>query len=258
VGLIDSGWDSRAWIVDDRWLDREPRRAEVADRLRAEARLMTWLAPQLPVPVPEPTIVRDDPLRVRHRLLVGEPLEDGSPTIGTALGAFLRTLHALSPTDAERHGALDAETASDVLSGAIDRMRREVLPLLDDGAATQGARLLDTAAAPPPSLALAHADLGPEHILVADGAVAGVIDWTDARVTDPAIDLAWLLNGAPAAVADAIAEAYSADESIRRRALAWHQLGPWHEVLYGFDTGEDDYIHSGLAGVRKRLASAAS
>jgi aminoglycoside phosphotransferase (APT) family kinase protein len=257
MGLIDTGWDSRAWIVDDKWLDREPRRAEVTDRLRAEVRLMTWLAPQLPVPVPEPTIVRDEPLRVRHRLLVGEPLEHGSPTIGTAMGAFLRALHAVSSADAERHGALDADAARDVLSGEIGRMRQEVLPLLDDGAAAQGARLLGAAAAPPPSLALAHADLGPEHILVADGAVAGVIDWTDARVTDPAIDLAWLLNGAPTRVAAAVAEAYGVDDSMRRRAYAWHQLGPWHEVLYGIDTGEDGYVRSGLAGVRRRLATAA-
>ena len=218
---------------------------------------MTWLAPQLPVPVPEPTIVRDEPLRVRHRLLVGEPLEDGPRTIGTALGAFLRALHAVPSADAERHGALDADAARDVLSGEIGRMRREVLPLLDDDAATQGARLLASAAATPPSLALAHADLGPEHILVADGAVAGVIDWTDARVTDPAIDLAWLLNGAPAPVAAAVGEAYGVDDSMRRRAHAWHQLGPWHEVLYGVDTGEDGYVRSGLAGVRKRLTTAA-
>jgi aminoglycoside phosphotransferase (APT) family kinase protein len=254
VHLIDSGWDSRAWIVDGTWLDREPRRPEVADRLRSEVRLMTWLAPQLPLPVPEPTIVRDDPLRVRHRLLVGEPLEAGSPTIGAALGAFLRALHAVSPTGAVRHGALDADAARDVLSGEIDRMRREVLPLLDGDAVARGARLLEACAAPPPSRALAHADLGPEHILVADGAVAGVIGWTDARVMDPAIDLAWLLDGTPAGVAAAIAEAYGADESMRRRAHAWHQLGPWHEVLYGFDTGEDGYVRSRLAGVRERLA----
>ena len=255
--LIDSGWDSRAWIVDGMWLDREPRRPDVADRLRSEVRLMRWLAPQLPVPVPEPTIIRDDPLRVRHRLLEGEALESGSPTIGTALGAFLRALHAASPTEAVRHGALDAEAARDVLSGEIDRMRREVIPLLDGDAAALGTRLLEACAAPPPSRALSHADLGPEHILIADGAVAGVIDWTDARVMDPAIDLAWLLNATPTPVAAAVAEAYGADESMRRRAHAWHQLGPWHEVLYGFDIGEDGYVQSGLAGVRKRLATAA-
>ena len=254
--LIDIGWDSRAWIVDGEWLDREPRRPEVDDRLRAEVTLMTWLAPQLPLPVPEPTIVRDDPLRIRHRLLVGEPIDGGSPAIGTALGEFLRALHAVSPADAARHGALDAEAAHDQLSGEIGRMRRDVLPLLDGDAAVAGRRLLEACAAPPSSPALVHADLGPEHILIADGAVAGVIDWTDARIGDPAIDLAWLLHGTPERVATAIAEAYGVDEALRSRAHAWHLLGPWHEVLYGFDIGDDAYVASGLAGVRRRLATA--
>lgn len=103
---------------------------------------------------------------------------------------------------------------------------------------------------------MAHADLGPHHILISGGAVAGVIDWTDARVGDPAIDLAWLLFGAPTPVAAAVAETYGVDDSTRRRAHAWHLLGPWHEVLYGFDIGDDDYVASGIAGVRKRLAEA--
>ena len=42
---------------------------------------------------------------------------------------------------------------------------------------------------------LLHADLGPDHLLVRDGRLAGVIDWGDARVGDPALDYAWLLNG---------------------------------------------------------------
>ncbi|MGH3484957.1 MAG: phosphotransferase [Nocardioidaceae bacterium] len=251
--LIDSGWDSRAWIVDGTWLDREPRRPEVTDRLRAEVSLLTWLAPQLPLSVPKPMIVRDEPLRVRHRVLVGEPLADGSPTIGTALGTFLRALHTVSPAEAARQGALDTAAAERQLSREIDRMRREVLPLLDVDAAVAGARQLDGFAAPPPSLALVHADLGAHHILISDGAVAGVIDWTDARIGDPALDLAWLLFGAPTPVAAAIAETYGVEDSTRRRARAWHLLGPWHEVLYGFDIGDDDYVASGLAGVRKRL-----
>lgn len=50
--FIESSWDSRAYVVDGEWLDREPRRAEVAPRLLIETRLLPWLAPQLPLPVP--------------------------------------------------------------------------------------------------------------------------------------------------------------------------------------------------------------
>ena len=49
--VTDNGWDSRAWLDGD-WLNRAPRREEVRPRLVAEARLLPWLAPQLPVPVP--------------------------------------------------------------------------------------------------------------------------------------------------------------------------------------------------------------
>ena len=37
---------------------------------------------------------------------------------------------------------------------------------------------------------LAHADLRAEHILEAAGRITGVIDWSDAAVTDPALDFA--------------------------------------------------------------------
>ena len=46
---------------------------------------------------------------------------------------------------------------------------------------------------PPPTSTervLAHADLGAEHLLAADGRLTGVIDWSDAAVTDPALDFA--------------------------------------------------------------------
>jgi aminoglycoside phosphotransferase (APT) family kinase protein len=41
---------------------------------------------------------------------------------------------------------------------------------------------------------LTHSDLLPEHMLCRDGRLVGVIDWGDARVGDPALDYAWLLN----------------------------------------------------------------
>ncbi|MEU5408873.1 hypothetical protein [Nocardia asteroides] len=42
-------------------------------------------------------------------------------------------------------------------------------------------------------------------------------------------------------------------EPLRRRALLWHQLGPWHEVTYGADIADPEMVRSGLAGVLDRL-----
>ena len=92
---------------------------------------------------------------------------------------------------------------------------------------------------------LTHSDLGPGHLRVRDGRLAGVIDWGDARIGDPAIDYSWLLNGP--------FPDWDVDEELRRRAAIYHRLGPWFEVHYGLFTKQPQWVESGLAGVRSRL-----
>jgi aminoglycoside phosphotransferase (APT) family kinase protein len=83
--------------------------------------------------------------------------------------------------------------------------------------------------------------------------VVGVIDWSDARVGDAALDLGWCLNGTPPEVAEAVARAYGVDSDLRERSLFYHRLGPWYEAVYGLETGEKRFVASGIEGVRSRL-----
>ena len=50
--------------------------------------------------------------------------------------------------------------------------------------------------------------------------------------------------------------AYDGDDDTLARGRDWHLLGPWHEVLYGLDIDEPDFVVSGLAGVEQRLETA--
>jgi aminoglycoside phosphotransferase (APT) family kinase protein len=102
--------------------------------------------------------------------------------------------------------------------------------------------------------ALVHSDLGPEHILCRHGDISGVIDWGDARVGDPAIDYAWPLYGTNPAFAEALAA--HEDATLARRALFYHRLGPWHEVLYRLDEQRPELVASGLEGIRGRFPEA--
>ena len=83
---FDNGWDARATLVDGRWVDRSPRRPEVEPAMRREAALMPWLAPQLPLAVPVPRVIADDPLTVRHDLVVGEACPGTSAAQGQPWG----------------------------------------------------------------------------------------------------------------------------------------------------------------------------
>ena len=72
-----------------------------------------------------------------------------------------------------------------------------------------------------------------------------MIDWGDARIGDPAIDYAWLLNGPfPDWDVDGRAAPPRPDLPPAR---------PWFEVHYGDFTDQPDWVESGLRGVRERL-----
>lgn len=250
--VIPGGWDSEATLVERRWIDRTPRRPVVEARLRTETRLLPWLAARLPLAVPQPTVIWEEPLRVRHVSIPGEAASSGDAATGAAVGVFLRALHAVPVGDAVALGVPDRTAVLAEREQTLERFRRDVLGRLPHSRRASGVRLLD-AAAQMPTDTLVHGDLGPEHLLVHDGVVSGVIDWSDAHIGDAALDLAWTLHGATPVFAQALAHTYRPDDAVLRRSRLWHQLGPWHEVVHGLDTGQPELVRSGLSGVLGRL-----
>ena len=250
---FDNGWDNRATLVEGRWVDRSPRRAEVEPQLRRELAVLPWLAPQLPLPAPVPWVVSEDPLVVRHELIVGDACPGTVAAHGHAVGLFLRALHGVDGDLAVAQGARDAASTFAEAQGIRDRMARDVLPLLPSSVRAAGQGLLERLAQPPAEARFVHGDLGPEHIRVVGDEVTGVIDWGDCGLGDPALDLAWTRYGTGPAFAAALEAAYSPDATLLARAYDWRLLGPWHEVLHGLDTDRPAYVESGLAGAVTRL-----
>jgi aminoglycoside phosphotransferase (APT) family kinase protein len=250
---FDDGWDTTAMLVDGRWVDRTPRRAEVEPQVRREVALMPWLSPLLPLPVPVPRVVSEEPLTVRHALIVGGACPGTSAAHGRAVGTFLRALHSVDVEQAVRAGARDAATSYEEAQEVRDRMAVDVVPLLPQQVRAAAEALLERMSVPPPDPRLVHGDLGPGHIRVVGDAVTGVIDWGDCGVGDPALDLAWTRYGAGPAFAAALEAAYSPDHAVLARGLDWHLIGPWHEVIYGLDTDQPSYVESGLTGAVSRL-----
>jgi aminoglycoside phosphotransferase (APT) family kinase protein len=246
------GWDSAATLVDGRWVERRPRRSEVTSRLRMEARLMPWLAPQLPLAVPEPQIAQVEPLVVRHALVTGEPIDNLSAENGFLLGVFLRALHAVDVAEAASRSLPTAQETARDRAETVDRFRSDVLVLIPARRRDDANTLLNAIGGLPTDTVV-HGDLGPEHVLCAGGCVAGVIDFSDAHVGDGAIDLAWALYGTPPEFSCALEKAYGVSTQMRDRALLWHQLGPWYEVVHGLDNAQPADVQSGLEGILRRL-----
>lgn len=249
---FSQGWDSVVALIDGRWVERRPRRAQVAGQLRRETTLMPWLAPQLPLPVPDPRVVNHTPLVVRHALVPGNPIDPTDSEHGRALGRFLRALHASPATEALRHGLPPAAHTDTTRAATINRFRTEVLPLIPTKWRGSASAVLE-AVREFPADTVVHGDLGPEHLLVHEGRLSGVIDFGDTHLGDPAIDLAWSLYGTPTDFAAAVADTYNLTPDLRQRALTWHLLGPWYEVTHGIDTSDNAIVHSGVTGLLDRL-----
>jgi aminoglycoside phosphotransferase (APT) family kinase protein len=250
---FEGGWDNRVVLVDGRWVQRTPRFPDREPQLRREAALLPWLGPLVPLPVPRPEVVSDDPLTVRHAYLPGGPCPGTEAPQGAAVGAFLRVLHALDPQDALRHGARDAASWHGERVASLALMTDQVLPLLPARLRPDGEALLGRLLTPPADPCLVHGDLGREHLRVENTRVTGVIDWGDSGLGDASIDLAWTVFGTSPAFAEAVVAAYGADEALLARGRDFHRVGPWHEILYGLGPGGPAYIESGLAGAVSRL-----
>jgi aminoglycoside phosphotransferase (APT) family kinase protein len=255
---IADGWDSHVLLVDGAWIVRAPRRPEVAERMRAEVALLAELAPTLPVAVPLVEAVGPDGSGwLAYRFIKGEPI--GAKADPGDVAAFLSALHRFPAERAAELGIPRPDWKAE-MAELLEDFRRRVVPLLDAPERTLAGRRFDDYVTAPESFgfrpALVHGDLGPEHLLCGpDGRLAGVIDWTDARIGDPALDFAWLLGGFGPRFGDELLGAYEGevDAGFGDRARFYHLLGPWHEVTYGLDMGLPGYVESGLAGVRERL-----
>lgn len=194
--LAGEGWDNTAWLVDERWLFRFPRRAIALDGVGRELRVLPVLAPLLPLPIPQPVFVGrpgagfpwpffGGPL-VPGRELAEVALDDAERAVlARPLGRFLRDLHSAE---------IDVELPRDPLGRADMGVRapwaRERLNEL--GGVPPGADEILTAALelpPPEQVTLVHGDLHLRHALVQDGRLSGVIDWGDVCRADPAVDL---------------------------------------------------------------------
>lgn len=237
---VDEGWDFKVLILDDEWVVRWPRHELAVEEIGKEIELLPGLAPFLAVEVPHFEYVSREPSLVAYRLVRGTPLVDED---SDGVRAFLDALHGID---------VDAVVAPrpDWLATyreQSDEFRRVALPLLDRDERAGGEEALlheiETLTGFEPTLT--HSDLGSSHLLVHDGLLAGVIDWGDARIGDPALDYAWLLNGP--------FPDWEVDDELRRRAGIYHRLGPWFEAHYGVLTEQPAWVRSGLAGIRPRL-----
>lgn len=257
-----------------RWVLRLPRRPDVLPRARAEARALALLGPRLPVAVPDWQVF-DDAL-IAYPMLPGEPgltfdpathavrwhFDPASPRYPETLGAVLAALHAIDP-EALRGAGLPVRTVAEERA-----MRRDELARVAAGFEMPAARhraWADWIAEDsfwPEATVPVHGDLYAGHALVdPEGGVLGLIDWTEARVGDPAVDLAGHVAAFGAEALPALIAAYAAAGGRTWPRMAEHcarlaSLKPVEYAAYALATGDPGHRAAAQAALTDGAATA--
>jgi aminoglycoside phosphotransferase (APT) family kinase protein len=262
VGLrpLGDGWDNTAYLVNDELVFRFPRRELAAPLMLTECALLPALAPALPLPVPVPVHVAPEGASASfpwsfsgYRLLAGRTacaadLDARARRVAAPLlGSFLRALHAFPADRARRLGAppdtfgrLDLAKRSAMIRERLDVARER--GLVED--ATRWDHVLEDRPRGwvPTGETLVHGDLYARHVLVDGRSVpAGVIDWGDVHLGDPAVDLALAHVLLPPDAHAAFLEAYGVcDDDTWRVARLRALFSALTTLVYGADVGEAD------------------
>jgi aminoglycoside phosphotransferase (APT) family kinase protein len=265
--------DIDAALVEDsigrEWVVRSPRTAAAGARMETEARLVDAVHGWVTFAVPRiagHAALPEGGRALVHRAVAGNPVSDEAtvPRL-IALGRALAVVHDL-PT------RLVADAGMPVYEA--DEYRRRRLVELDRAAATghvpprllgRWEKALEEAGAWRFVPCVVHGEFDGQSVLVQGNEVSGVVDWAQARVADPADDLAWLANAAEPASFEAALKAYTVkrritpDGDLVRRARLAGELSLIRWLLHGVSTDDQTVIADAvdmLTALQEALATA--
>ena len=232
--VAEQGWASWTFELDGTHIVRFARNGEIVEAMHREMRLLPALAAHVSFRVPEPVHTTAD--WFVYEKIPGRPFRHGDD-VDAAL-AMIDELHTF-PADVAA-SLLQRPSRTESFAATRSVFERDVLSRLDDALRARVQDLLD--APPLEREVFIHDDLGLEHLLVDDdGSPVGIIDFEDATLGDPAVDLVplWAALGRP----------------LTERMWFYRCRGSLHALVHHVWEGEHDEIPLVIAELRRRLDS---
>jgi GTP-binding protein HflX len=235
VHINEAGLDYRVAFVraadGEDWVLRVPRRRDAAAKLSEERRILEFVRPRLSVAVPIWRVCSDE--LVAYRRLPGEPgltldgsgqpvwhFDPSSPEFATALGRLIAELQAFD-VDAARVAGVPVMSMSEARSqwrADFERVRADFE--IAHSLQARWEAWLSNDRLWPERTAFTHGELYAAHVLVDEPSrIVGVLDWTTAKVGDPAVDFTYQHMMGPAAFEATVAAYIEAGGNAARSSL---------------------------------------
>ena len=266
------GWDNAAFLVNERFVFRFPRRKVAAGLLEREARILPMLAPDLPLRIPLPQYVGTTTTEypcvfAGYALLPGRTACQFSCTdqerleLAPVLAGFLAALHCIQIGPATLEWAPRDEIKRADVRTRAPRVKEHLLlnhAELDASELQTLIDLVDDLATTPlhtGEQSWVHGDLYARHLLLTSPTQpVGVIDWGDVHIGDPALDLSIAWSFLPPPARQVFRRVYGPIDDAtwnraRFRAIHYGAL----LVEYGTDTADRSIREAGEYALRVAL-----
>ncbi|EMY32314.1 phosphotransferase enzyme family protein [Arthrobacter crystallopoietes BAB-32] len=181
------------------WVLRIPRRADVSAKISEEARILKLVKGRLSAAVPD--------WRIRNRSLVAYPALPGqpgltldggevswhfdreSPAYCRSLGRLIAQLHRIDAETAQAAGILTLTPAEVREEWRTNLAKVNAEFSISESLLDRWTAWLEEDSFWPEFTVFTHGELYPAHLLLdEDAEITGVLDWTTAKVSDPALD----------------------------------------------------------------------
>jgi aminoglycoside phosphotransferase (APT) family kinase protein len=227
IQSLGAGWDNTAFLVDDAYVFRFPRRQIAVPLLERESKALPMIAAKTSVTaVPSPCYFGKPSEQfgwpfAGYRFLPGRTAcsysltETERSALAVPLAKFLRELHSIEVSTARTAGVAEDTMGKLSLEKWIPRLRQHLTSFRERGIDMEYTALqniIDSLQSRLPKLGaphLVHGDFYLRHLLLDDNRLlAGVIDWGDVQINDPAVDLCVLYTFLPSAAHEAFTAEY--------------------------------------------------
>jgi len=263
LALLGEGWDYTAFLVDETWVFRFPRRAVVVPGTEREIATLPSLASLLPVAIPKPEHVGRPsdgfpwPFYGARYLPGAEPdasLSDEARTaLARPLARTLRALHAPATLSTVGDGLPFDPIGRADMAVRVRRTRESIAAIADLWQASAEAeelfgRALELSA--PEPRAVCHGDLHFRQLLVRGNLLTGIVDWVDLCRSDPGVDLSLAYGFLPPDARGEFLDEYGELDPaslVRARVLAINLMAVL--ARYGHDDGMPTVKAEALAGL---------
>lgn len=266
--LEDAGQYNDVLILNHEIVFRFPRTRRVAEGLLVEKAILSRIQMAVPLPVPRPAFTSAGEYTV-GQVFVGYYRIPGQPftvealsavpqrhlrrRLAQQLGSFLKALHEF-PTEYIGIELPEYDTPAywaEMYAGIQERL----FPLMRADARQQIRQLFEKALSRPDRLAfeprLRHGDFGPGNILYDPESVriSGIIDFSEAGLGDPAVDLAGLSLYGAEFLEDVFA-VYPEMVGMAERARFYRSTFALQEALAGARDNDPQALEHGLSEYR--------